>query len=264
MCPWQVPRQGLSECGREGEETQSSLLCFITPFSMCLQGLLRGSWPRAEATGHSDLLCFPPAAAPKILLTAHLTCFTFLQPSHTHTNTHTDPPQHMRHLKSHTRWYTNPQSPWALSESCAFPIIPWYVSWLFPTWSTCCHIGMWPHSTPISWVPAFDFHCGLAGPLIMQRGSVRSLALITASCATANPQRPGEHVHPKLRNKASNYKHLSFKHEHIEGWKNPQLQISTNTVHEYTYITTTMGIKERPHKHFKEPPSTCVNSCPLH
>lgn len=41
---------------RRRRETQSSLLCFITPFSMCLEGLLRGSWPRAEATGHSDLL----------------------------------------------------------------------------------------------------------------------------------------------------------------------------------------------------------------
>lgn len=28
---------------RRRRETQSSLLCFITPFSMCLEGLLRGS-----------------------------------------------------------------------------------------------------------------------------------------------------------------------------------------------------------------------------
>lgn len=41
---------------RRRRETQSSLHCFITPFSMCLEGLLRGSRPRAEATGHGDLL----------------------------------------------------------------------------------------------------------------------------------------------------------------------------------------------------------------
>lgn len=85
---------------------------------------------------------------------------------------------------------------------------------------------------------------------------MRSLALITASCPTANPQPPGEHVHPKLRTRASSYRHLSFKHAHTGGWE----RTHTNTVCEYTR----MGMKERPHKHFKEPPCTCANSCPLH
>lgn len=72
---------------RRRRETQSSLLCFITPFSMCLEGLLRGSWPRAEATGHSDILTpllLPlQKQHPKILPATHLTRFTFLQPPHT-------------------------------------------------------------------------------------------------------------------------------------------------------------------------------------
>ena len=141
---------------------------------------------------------FPPASENPPDRSPHL-CHLSTSVSHTHT--HTDPLLHMRPLQSQTRQWTNPRPDRILRT----PIIPRYLSWLFPTWSTCCLTGIWPHSTPISWVPAFDFHCGLTGPLIMQRCGVRSLALIAASCPTGNPRPPGEHVLPKLKEKQSFY-----------------------------------------------------------
>lgn len=39
--------------------------------------------------------------------------------------------------------------------SCAFPQSRGTCPGFFPTWGTCCHTGMWPHSTPISWASAF-------------------------------------------------------------------------------------------------------------
>lgn len=157
-----------------------------------------------------------------------------------------------------------PSMPMGSFRILHIPIIPRYVSWLFPTWSTCCLIGMWPHSTPISWVPAFDFHCGLAGPLIMQRGSVRSPALITASCPTAKPQPPGEHVHPKLRNRASSYRHFSFKHARGGGAAGTNRHPQSSTILYVNIIG--WGWKNTPTNISKNSPRprTCANSCPLH
>lgn len=166
------------------------------------------------------LCCFHPEAAPNTLLTAHLTCFTFLQPSYTQRRPAAHAPLRVSDKVVHQS--SVPMGP--PSRILRIPIIPWCVSWLFLTWSTCCLIGMWPHSTPISWVPAFDFHCGLTGLLIMQHNVVRwagSNHCKLSPCQLTTP--PGEHAHPKLRNRASSYRQLSFKHAHTGGRKSPAL-----------------------------------------
>lgn len=80
---------------RRRRETQSSLLYFITPFLVHLQGLLRGIRPRAKATGHSDLLA--------ALL--HPCCSIQNPPDHSPNPFHlcTIISPHLRHLKSQTR-----------------------------------------------------------------------------------------------------------------------------------------------------------------
>lgn len=225
---------------RRRRETQSSLLCFITPLSMCLEGLLRGSWPRAEATGHSDLLT-PPRSASKILLTAHLRCFTFLQPSHTQTPrctcatlnlTHGDTPT----LSPHGLLQNSAHSHNPMVRVLAFPdlehVLPhWDVTSLNTHFlSPCFWFPLW-----IGW-PANN----------AARQCVRSPALITASCPTANPQPPGEHVHPKLRTRASSYRHLSFKHAHTGG-------VGENT-HKYCTWIYSDGDERTPTQTFQRTP----------
>lgn len=91
MRPWQVPGQGLSECGREGGERLNPHSSVSSHHSPCAQ---RGCWegadpgPRQQGTvTSSPLRCFPPAAASKTFLTSHLRCFNLLEKDHTHTHT---------------------------------------------------------------------------------------------------------------------------------------------------------------------------------
>lgn len=185
MCPWQVPWQGLSKCGREGGERLNPHSSTSSHHSWCAY---RGCWegsdpgPRQQGTVTYWLLCCILAAASKILQTTHLTPFTFVLLSH-----HTCATLNLRQ--------GNAPVPVGSNRILRTPMIPWRMSWLFPTRSTCRLTGMWPHSTPISWVPAFDFHCGLTGLLIMQHNGESSLDLITAGCPTS-PRRASS---PQIR-----------------------------------------------------------------
>ena len=201
MRPWQVPRQGLSECDREGGERLKPHSSVSSRHSQRAQ---RGCWegadpgPRQQGTvTSSPCICsFPPSAASKVPLTAQLRCFTF---THTHTHTHTQrctcatlnltpttrPPRGMLQNPAHSH---NP-----MVRVLAFPdlehVLPhWDVTSLNTHFlSPCFWFPLW-----IGW-PANN----------AARKCARSPALITASCPAANPQPPGEHVHPKLRNRAS-------------------------------------------------------------
>lgn len=155
---------------RRRRETQSSLLCFITPFSVCLEGFLRENWPRPKA--HGDIPKCSAAFIQKQHPTPSWPPTSPVSPFSNHL-THRRPAAHAPHRVSDKVAHQSSVPMGPPSRILRIPIIPWCVSWLFLTWSTCCLIGMWPHSTPISWVPAFDFHCGLTGLLIMQHNVVR-------------------------------------------------------------------------------------------
>lgn len=118
MCPWQVPRQGLSGCGREGGERLNPHSSVSSRHSLCA---CRGCWegadpgPRQQGTVTSSLLCSSPPAS-NILLTANLTYFIYHQPSHTETPSDNAPPYPSRQGNAPIL------SPQRLQQnSCTFP-----------------------------------------------------------------------------------------------------------------------------------------------
>lgn len=137
-------------CKRRRREIQFSLLSFITPFLVCPQGVLRGADLGPGTKSSNPTLCHQKKK--NLPQNAHLKRLTPL---------YKNSPSPHPHTHMHTRCLT-PDSLYRLI--LRIPTIPRYLSWLFPTWRTCCLSGTWPHSTPISWVPAFDFHCGLGWP----------------------------------------------------------------------------------------------------
>lgn len=200
MCPWQVPWQGLSKCGREGGERFNPHSSASSRHSPCaLRGCLEGAdpGPRQQGTVTSSLFCFPAATASKILQTTHFTYFTFLLSSRTRStlnlrqgNAPTLSPHGVPENSAHSHnpmvsvlafpYLEHVLSHWDVTSLNTYFLSPCF--W-FPLWIE------WPANNAAQWC-------------------VCSLALITASCPAANPQASGVHAHPKLRNMASGYRHL--------------------------------------------------------